>query len=67
MTKPNIDRHFIDWMYPVYGSDEETPSTAVDEKSGDFHDFIEEKMREAYLEGYRKGFVDGVDKVLNDD
>lgn len=66
MTKTTVDKHFTEWMYPQFKG-EWTPAEDVDEKVNDFHDYIEEKMREAYKAGFKQGYVQCVDKVLNDD
>ena len=59
------DQHFNDWMYP-YG-DEVTPATEMDDWVRDFHDYIEDMVREAYKAGFKQGYANGVDKELNDD
>ena len=60
-----VEKHFADWMYPY--DDEVTPATEIDDKVRDFHDYIEDMVREAYLAGFKQGYANGVDKALNDD
>lgn len=63
-----VDKHFADWMYPYdYDDDEQMPATEIDDKVRDFHDYIEDIVREAYKAGFKQGYANGVDKALNDD
>lgn len=60
------DEYFTEWMYPN-NDYEVTPATGIDDRVSDFHDYIEEKMREAYVAGFKQGYISRTNKVINND
>lgn len=60
------NQSFKEWMYPA-NDYEVTPATDVDGRIGDLHDYIEKKMREAYVAGFKQGYIGRVNKATNND